>query len=167
VLKCSILCDLLFAFCVLLNISHSSVLVSLKHFLLCWSILHFGVYASCFVKCYVVIFFTLEVGLHTLMFLFYHLVLCNAFLSLSVLLYLGFFFLHLHVFICSFSWCFLFSCYVCKKWRIWKMKQSPKFVPWLTLLLNNNLVHPWQPKWPEWSELLWFYLFINFCWLCW
>jgi hypothetical protein len=27
-----------------------------------------------------------------------------------------------------------FSCYVCRKWRICKMKQSPKFMPWLTLL---------------------------------
>jgi hypothetical protein len=67
-------------------------------------------------KCSVAIFFTLEVVLHTLLFVFHRLVLCNAFLSSSVLLHLGMlsYFCLFFVFICMslfvhffYGFCFL------------------------------------------------------------
>jgi hypothetical protein len=52
---------------------------------------------------------------------------------------------------------FYFFCYVCREWRICRMKQSPKYMPWLTLLLNNILVASW---------MTWMTLYISFYWLC-
>ncbi len=85
---------------------------------------------------------------HVLLFVLHCVVICSASPSSSALLHscmlscicLLFFFFHLHVFICSFSWWILFSFYVCRKWKICRMRQSRKFMPWLTLLLNNSMV---------------------------
>ncbi len=148
-----------FVFC--WNIYCSIVFTLLKYFLFwCYHSIeafiallkHFALWCLCFVKCYVTIFSTLVLMFHTLLFVFHCLVLCSASPSSSALLHLSMFScfcFHLHVFICSFSWWFLFSYYVCRKWKICRMKQSPKFMPWLTLLLNNILVASWM-TWMTW-----------------